>query len=114
LFEPSKLTHLFPLNGVASREIIQSSQPAFDLGGRLLVWLQVDCVIGDQVSALAGLRIDHKPKNCTQILLYFVGSLNLIVQSVVTQGSPAGVRNHTKCKKQPGSKDKKELPLQSS
>jgi hypothetical protein len=43
-----------------------------------------------------------------------VGSLNLIVQSVVTQGSPAGVRNHTKRKKQPGGEDQKELPVQSS
>jgi hypothetical protein len=93
------------LSGTVSREIVKSGQAGLDLGGRFLVWDQVDRIIRDQVSTLAGFRINHKAKNGTQLFLHFVGSLNLIVQSVITQSGTARVRHHPKSEEQPDSED---------
>jgi hypothetical protein len=79
----------------------------------LLVRLQVDRIIRDQVSSLACFRIDGKAKDGTQFFLHFVGSLNLIVQSVITQGRSAGIRNHAQGEEQPNREDQEQASLQS-
>jgi len=114
LFELSKLVHPLPLSDTVSREIVKSGQSGIDSRGRFLVWHQVDRIIRNQVSTLACFRINHKAENSTQLFLHFVGSLNLIVQPVITQGGTAGVRNHPKSEEQPNSEDYEQTSLQSS
>jgi hypothetical protein len=97
LFELSQFVHPLPLNGTVSREIVKPVQSGLYLGSRFLVWHQVDRIIGNQVSTLTCFRINHKAKHGPQLLFHFVGSLNLIVQPVITRGGSAGVRNHPEC-----------------
>ena len=105
MFEPLEVVYPLLLNGTVSREIVESSQPTLDLRSRCSIRLQVDRIIRDQVSPLACFRIDYQAQNGTQLFFYFVGSLNLSVQSVITQGSTAGVRHHTESEEQPNTED---------
>jgi hypothetical protein len=105
VFEASKLSRPLLLNRIVFREIGKSGQPPLDLRGCFLVGLQVEGVTSNQVSSLACFCIDQKAKNITQLFLDFMCPLNLIVQSVITQGSTAGVRDHPKSEKQPHAED---------
>jgi hypothetical protein len=79
----------------------------------LLVRIQVDRITRDQVSPLACFRIDGKAKDGIQHFLHFVGPLNLIIQSVITQGRPARIRNHAEGEEQPNGEDQEQALLQS-
>jgi len=70
-----------------------------------LVGLQIDRIVRNQISTLACFRIDHKAKNGTQLFLHLVVSLNLIVQSVITQRGSAGIRHHAEGEEQSDSED---------
>jgi hypothetical protein len=79
LFELSQIVHPLPLNGTVSREIVEPVQSGIDLGSSVLVWHQIDRIIGNQVATLTCFRINYKAKHSPQLLFHFVVSLNLIV-----------------------------------